>query len=219
MDDNATEIALRNAGLDDEQVRFTATAISHAAYQMAANGRVPLQAMILSPRGEGNDPALMMLACPLVEDDDTKNMFMETVRYMAHRENSETVGILMEAWTAPDGTHEEIAAMLEKYGSVGAMPGAGEEISVMVNAVTGCHQASIVIERSEDGSLKGFSDVKVVTDSQGEIRGRMMHSRYTPDEVADPAFAQRTAFMDAYLQGRMVDIAPDEGEEKEAKPH
>lgn len=202
------ESIMRDAELNEEQMRFTGAAISHCAHQLAQQGRVPLQAMILTNPQDGSEPGLIMLACPLLEDQETKKMFMETVRYMAHQERSETVGILMEAWTAPEMSNDEFAKMIEQHGSISKMPGAGEAACVMVNSDAGDHQASMMIGRDEDGNIIDLSDIKIVTAKEGDMRGMMMHSRYAPEEIADPSFHQRIAFMEAYLSGRMTDLEP-----------
>jgi len=205
---NDLENIMRGAGLDEDQIRFTGGAISHCAHQLAHQGCVPLQAMILTnPQDEG-DPGLIMLACPVLEDQETKKMFMETVRYMAHQERSETVAILMEAWTAPEMSNEKYAEMIAQYGSISKMPGAGEAACVMVNSKDGNHQANMTIIRDEDGNITDLSDIKIITPKDGDMRGMMMHSRYLPEEIADPSFDQRIAFMDAYLAGRMTDLEP-----------
>ena len=209
MTEVKTEDILREAGLNDEQINLAGMAISHGAYQLVNQGRVPLQALILKESEDRPEPEIAMLACPVLEDEETKNMFMETVRYVAHMEQSPTVAIVMEAWTTADLPEEDIPALLEQYGSISKIPGAGEAICVMVNSDEGKYQVSTAIKRDDGGALAGFGKITAALDKDGHMVGRMIHSRYSEEDKADSSFAERVKYMEAYLHGRLTEVKPN----------
>lgn len=214
MDHKTLQDTLDGAGLTAEQARFAGSAINHGAHQLATHGHVPLQALILTNPEDGSDPGIMLAACPVVEDQQTKALFMETVRFLAHKENSRTVAILMEAWTAPDMKRERFQELLEEHGSISNMPGAGEAVCVLVNSEEGNHQVQMRIVRDDEGNVTDLSDIAATVDKDGEMSGFMLHSRYSPEEIGDPGFPRRLIEIESYLEGRMTDIEPNE----EGKP-
>jgi len=210
MEKNVPE-AMIKAGLSEEQAKFAYSTLMHGSFQIASHGSVPLQAMILKKGAESERDAMMMLACPEVGDDTTKDMFMETVRFMAHQENASSVALLMEAWTMPaNKTQEEINELITKYGSISAMPDKREAICVMGNTEEGKFQIEAPIERDSDGNLTELAKLKIHTEKDGEMSGRMIYTRYTDEDIADPKFSERLDYMSAYLDGRLATINPEE---------
>lgn len=190
-------------GCNEEQASFAQAIANFSLHTIASKGHLNMHALIKGGQDEDTGrAALIVLEAPSI-DDQSKDMFLETVRYVSHVSDADTAAITSETWMAPaDMTPEETREMIEKHGSIGAFPEKREGVIV---AITDQDFNKLMITydllRDKKGNIAEIKPASVdFSKPDGNMAGRIFQTFYSNEDRANPQFPRRLKIMEQMVQ-------------------
>lgn len=203
---NNIEKTMAEKGMSEQQVKLAYTAIMQASYQISEGGFVPLQAMIVTEDETEDEDNLNVILCPEVKNDQTKDMFMETIRFISHTQKAKCVALVMEVWIQPkDKTPEEMEELKAQYQSISQMPGRREAICIIVSENNNKFQIDAVIERDSNDQITNISELNIVSEEEGKMSGRMARLEYTNEDILAKGFNRRLQILQKMQENNVVE--------------